>query len=552
MEATTATATNRTPPPRRPLSPRRVFQAAEAAAAAAAAVAPKLSPTTRAIQTIRSLFKLLNDEEFLSEVLLERKRRRDDAEERKKQKQKPPPLLLAKVHNNKNNNGNRKRSATAAAPPPPVDDDDDNDEAALIAGRTGSDDDSSIDSTANDVGSSPKRKKKNAVSTIEAAAAATATTTTATTVSTLPASSSHSPPPLPPLLPPFEQKRPALEFPMLHLATATARATEIGRTEEETAAVTATTAAVAATTAAASTVVTATAATTTITTAEQQRDLESLAKRRPKPGTRQSWDDTYQSLVAFQQLYGHVVVPSQDALFQYLAKWCKNQRNHWKWFLQKEGSKKSDLHQDRINRLIAVGMGTRQDGPTDLHTIQWEAKFQQVLQFYKTHGHCNVPRSNPNAEFYDLGMWLERQRKAFKNRQHNNISKIKTSSATSTGKAKAKGQRRHSDGGYMTDEQMRKLASIPGFRFTNKQVDFQTRLSQLTHYKNVYGHARVPQSYSSSDGDNLGIWVSNMRKRYQAGLLTPDRLATLEAMGMEWRVAVVAAAVAKEKDHERT
>lgn len=91
------------------------------------------------------------------------------------------------------------------------------------------------------------------------------------------------------------------------------------------------------------------------------------------------------------------------------------------------------------------------------------------------HGHCEVSESTHKATHLQLAKWCTYQRKTFKNRQKN--------------PAAAMGEKRQRT--VMTQYQLEQLASI-SFRFANKQIDFDERISQLKEYKKLHGHTKVP------------------------------------------------------------
>jgi superfamily II DNA or RNA helicase len=64
--------------------------------------------------------------------------------------------------------------------------------------------------------------------------------------------------------------------------------------------------------------------------------------------------------------------------------------------------------------------------------------------------------------------------------------------------------------------------------------DFARGLAALERFRADHGHLRVPANYIDPSGVRLGSWVSHRRKEYAAGRLAPERIATLDALGMVW------------------
>jgi Helicase associated domain len=241
--------------------------------------------------------------------------------------------------------------------------------------------------------------------------------------------------------------------------------------------------------------------------------------------SREKWDRRYQELFEFKEKHSHLNVPPphKDKTYMTLYWWIILQKSEWRKFNK---GLKSRIDEQQVKRLILIGLGTC-DGPAGKFaraqnappTAAWNAKFEQLLQFQREHGHIEVPekKGGEKNEMRDLARWCSKQRKQFMNRQH------KATHGTIKDKFS----------GTMTDVQLTKLASI-GFRFTNKVLDWDVRFQFLEQYKKMHGHTRVPKAYS--EFANLGDWVMGLRDRYKNNKLRPDRIARLEAIGFEWRL----------------
>ncbi|WP_336085270.1 DEAD/DEAH box helicase [Nocardia sp. SSK8] len=57
----------------------------------------------------------------------------------------------------------------------------------------------------------------------------------------------------------------------------------------------------------------------------------------------------------------------------------------------------------------------------------------------------------------------------------------------------------------------------------------------LLAFHREHGHADVSAGFRADDGRGLGQWLSDCRKAYRAGLLPADRIARLEALGVDWQ-----------------
>ena len=113
--------------------------------------------------------------------------------------------------------------------------------------------------------------------------------------------------------------------------------------------------------------------------------------------------------------------------------------------------------------------------------INWEGRYQQLLQFKKIHGHCVVPSTK--EEYAKLSSWV----------QHQRCEK----------KKKLKGLKSR-----LTDEK-EKLLEDAGFVWSTNEWNWNLRLSKLKEYRKVHGHCNV----STKDGV-LGGWVTTQRMQY--------------------------------------
>ncbi len=66
---------------------------------------------------------------------------------------------------------------------------------------------------------------------------------------------------------------------------------------------------------------------------------------------------------------------------------------------------------------------------------------------------------------------------------------------------------------------------------------WDTMYDRARQYFETYGDLDVPDKYKTQDGLSLGLWITTQRRVYkheQSGILGEDRIAKLNAIGMEW------------------
>ena len=123
---------------------------------------------------------------------------------------------------------------------------------------------------------------------------------------------------------------------------------------------------------------------------------------------------------------------------------------------------------------------------------RWEARFQQLKEFKKEHGHCDVPKKHPGG----LGSWAALQR------------------------CEARSQHRDA-------EQAQKLEEL-GFQWS-KQYPWEARFEQLKEFKEEHGHCNVPQRQPGG----LGFWVKYQRSRQGSRSRNVSQTQKLDELGLK-------------------
>lgn len=127
----------------------------------------------------------------------------------------------------------------------------------------------------------------------------------------------------------------------------------------------------------------------------------------------------------------------------------------------------------------------------------WQSKYNQLLQFHESNGHCNVPSSS------SLGQWIVRQRYLYRQSPSS-----------------------------LTAERIALLNQLDFQWLTRSEQIWNTRMNELREFKEANGHVMIPSSYKNKQ---LASWVSTQRKKYNNGSLARERIKELEQMGFVWR-----------------
>jgi hypothetical protein len=128
------------------------------------------------------------------------------------------------------------------------------------------------------------------------------------------------------------------------------------------------------------------------------------------------WNDKFTELRAFIRTNCHARVPVRYKLNLPLSKWAKRQRYQWRL---KHECKHSTLSDIREAKLDEVGF------LWDIRLTVWEERFEELVEFRKTHGHSNVPISC--VEHPKLGTWVKCQRRQWKLRCNGQQSSMTSS-----------------------------------------------------------------------------------------------------------------------------
>jgi Helicase associated domain. len=118
-------------------------------------------------------------------------------------------------------------------------------------------------------------------------------------------------------------------------------------------------------------------------------------------GLSNRWMSNWNVLNEYKQEYGHVRVP-ENCVYRdvKLGIWVKNQRRYAKIYA------KECRTQQRIEKLKELGFiwDTSQVGDT-VYNATWMNRYEQVKDFYETHGHFCVPKTQR-----ELALWMRTQR----------------------------------------------------------------------------------------------------------------------------------------------
>ena len=148
----------------------------------------------------------------------------------------------------------------------------------------------------------------------------------------------------------------------------------------------------------------------------------------------------------------------------------------------------------------------------DTLVASWDLMYEYARQYYELHGDLNVPRRYKTAGGYNLGVWLQTQRKVYAGEQYGNLSK----------------------------DRIEKLNAI-GMRWGSYLDQSWERYYQAARdYYKKHGNLKVTVTETTGSGLRLGAWIANLRTYKKSGIrsayLSKERIAALEKIGMVWDV----------------
>lgn len=269
------------------------------------------------------------------------------------------------------------------------------------------------------------------------------------------------------------------------------------------------------------------------------------------------WNEMFDKLLEYKRLHGDTNVPQRYQEIPKLGPWVNQQR---------QKRKRGKVPDHRINKLDSIGFiwdpvksGARYD-PI------WNAHYDELVTYYKSHGHCRVTKSDDKV----LNGWVIEQRVQFHRGTLKNERKEKLDSldfqwevfddlfASHLEKLKQY-KEKHGDclvpaedeelgswvvrlrslaeKGKLAEDRRMKLDELGfvwrvGLTKEGAKIKWQEQYAKLEEYSKKHGDCLIPNAYDKDP--ELGIWVSNQRSNWKEGVLLDDRKALLDEIGFDW------------------
>ena len=152
------------------------------------------------------------------------------------------------------------------------------------------------------------------------------------------------------------------------------------------------------------------------------------------------------------------------------------------------------------------------DQLNDTLSASWDVMFGYAEQYYHEHGNLEIPKDYKTRDGYSLGFWIFTQRQVYKGAKNTSL----------------------------TEMQIKKLESIGMVWENMRDLQWNRNYQKAKEYFEANGHLRIPGTYVTDDGVQLGQWIAGLRSHRKNGsnqaFLNSDRIEKLDAIGMIWDV----------------
>ena len=171
----------------------------------------------------------------------------------------------------------------------------------------------------------------------------------------------------------------------------------------------------------------------------------------------------------------------------------------------------------------SVGLQEGRLGRRNEIAEQWNARFEELLNYRSEHGHCDVPNRGGK-----LGKWVGRQRTAYKNES---LGQDRIDRLSSIGfKWSLKGLQMPPSSRSRGSPTTTSVGLQEGRLGRRNEIaeQWNARFEELLKYKSEHGDCNVPGKQGK-----LGRWVGTQCAAYRAASLEQDRIARLDIIGFK-------------------
>lgn len=208
-----------------------------------------------------------------------------------------------------------------------------------------------------------------------------------------------------------------------------------------------------------------------------------------------AWKRGLEHAKAYFEEQGNLLVPAKYKAKDDFA------LGHWILTKRKDRSN-GRMTEEEIRQLDALGMAW------NAVSAKWERGYAEAAAYYEQYADLEVPTKYITESGLKLGVWISYQKDAYQK-------------------------------GLLSTEQIRRLEQI-GMNWGERNYHrWMEQYHAAERYYQVHGDLDVPANYVTEDGIKLGKWIATLRhaRKKQTDVrtkLTPERIAMLDTIGMQW------------------
>ena len=208
-----------------------------------------------------------------------------------------------------------------------------------------------------------------------------------------------------------------------------------------------------------------------------------------------AWKRGLEHAKAYFEEQGNLLVPAKYKAKDDFA------LGHWIMTKRKDRSN-GRMTEEEIRQLDALGMAW------NAVSAKWERGYAEAAAYYEQYADLEVPTKYITESGLKLGVWISYQKDAYQK-------------------------------GLLSTEQIRRLEQI-GMNWGERNYHrWMEQYHAAERYYQVHGDLDVPANYVTEDGIKLGKWIATLRhaRKKQTDVrtkLTPERIAMLDTIGMQW------------------
>jgi len=205
------------------------------------------------------------------------------------------------------------------------------------------------------------------------------------------------------------------------------------------------------------------------------------------------WDDQFAELEAFKRSFGHCDVNLEREKYPSLVSWAAAQRFAWK-----HGTLKP------AREAALTNLGFVWERGRSILNERWHMNYQLLVIYFKAHGNSDIPSQWAGDK--QLGKWAAEQRLQRKQNR-------------------------------LTAHRIKLLNAINFAWQRRKRGPWEANLDDIVAFRREHGHCDIP--IRSVEHPRLGRFVASMRSKRRQGILSPERIAKLDAIGFLWAASPV-------------